>query len=81
MNIYLNNEENDNNKEKLLKIWFLGLPFWLRANMWKILIVNELNITEVLFQGYFQLANKEHENYNIIMKQKHNSSINCNINF
>jgi hypothetical protein len=81
LNIYLNNEENDNNKEKLLKIWFLGLSFWLRANMWKILIVNELNITEVLFQGYFQLANKEHENYNIIMKQKHNSSINCNINF
>ena len=79
LNIYLNNEENDNNKEKLLKIWFLGLPFWLRANMWKILIVNELNITEVLFQGYFQLANKEHENYNIIMKQKHNSSINCSM--
>ena len=79
LNINSNDEENDNNKEKLLNIWSLGLPFWLRANMWKIIIINELNITEVLFQGYFQLANKEQENYNIIIKQKHNISINCSM--
>ena len=71
----LNIESNNNNKEKILKIWSLGLPFWLRANMWKLVIVNELNITEVLFQGYIELVSKEREIYNV--KNKQNNSINC----
>ena len=72
-------ESNNNRKEKLLKIWSLGLPFWLRSNLWKLVIINELNITEVLFQGYSQLVAKEQEKYNAINKQKHNNSINCSI--
>ena len=70
---------NNNRKEKILKIWSFGLPFWLRPNIWKLVVVNELNITEVLFQGYSQLVAKEQEKYNIINKQKQNISINCSI--
>ena len=51
----------DKRKTKLLKIWSYGLPFWLRENMWKLIIRNELNISLVLFQGYFNLANDEYE--------------------
>ena len=69
---------NNNNHDKILKIWSLGLPFWLRANMWKLVILNELNITEILFQGYFQLVTKEQEKYNIMNKKKQNVSINFN---
>ena len=72
----LNLESNNNRKEKILKIWSLGLPFWLRANMWKLVIVNELNITEVLFQGYFHLVMNEKKIYNI---NKNNTSMNCSI--
>ena len=72
----LNLESNNNRKEKILKIWSLGLPFWLRANMWKLVIVNELNITEVLFQGYIQLVMNEKNIYNI---NKNNTSMNCSI--
>ena len=67
---------NSNNNEKILKIWSLGLPFWLRPYMWKLIIFNELNITEVLFQGYFQLVTKEQERYNILNKKKQNISLN-----
>ena len=35
--------------------------FWLRENMWKIIVGNELNISLILFQGYFNLANDEYE--------------------
>ena len=69
---------NNNNKNKIIKIWSLGLPFWLRANIWKLVILNELDITEVLFQGYFQLVNKEQEKYKIMNKKKQNISINFN---
>ena len=74
----INTNSNSNNKEKILKIWSFGLPFWLRANMWKLVIFNELNITEVLFQGYFQLVTKEQERYNILNKKKQNISFNYN---
>ena len=78
--INLNNEtNNNNNKEKILKIWSFGLPFWLRPNMWKLVIVNELNITEVLFQGYLELVAKEQKKYNMIIRQKHSNSINNNV--
>jgi len=78
INLNIEDNNNNNNKEKILKIWSFGLPFWLRPNMWKLVIVNELNITEVLFQGYLELVAKEQKNYNLINKQKHNNSINCN---
>ena len=57
--IYKPNE--DKRKTKLFKIWSLGLPFWLRDNIWKLIIGNELNISLILFQGYFNLANDEYE--------------------
>ena len=69
---------NNNNKDKIIKIWSLGLPFWLRPNIWKLVILNELDITEVLFQGYFQLVTKEQEKYNIMNKKKQNISIHFN---
>ena len=75
-----NNSNSNNNKENILKIWSLGLPFWLRANMWKLVIPNDLNITEVLFQGYFQLVTKEQERYNNLNKKKQNISFGNNIN-
>ena len=75
----LNMESNNTRKEKILKIWSLGLPFWLRANMWKLVIVNELNITEVLFQGYFHLVMSEKKLYNINNKNNNNTSMNCSI--
>jgi len=75
----LNMESNNTRKEKILKIWSLGLPFWLRANMWKLVIVNELNITEVLFQGYIHLVMSEKKLYNINNKNNNNTSMNCSI--
>ena len=56
--IYKPNE--DKRKTKLMKIWSLGLPSWLRENMWKLIIGNELNISLILIQGYFNLANDEY---------------------
>jgi hypothetical protein len=60
-NEFIYKPNDDKRKTKLFKIWSLGLPFWLRENMWKIIVGNELNISLILFQGYFNLANDEYE--------------------
>ena len=39
------------NNEEVLYLWSLGLPGWLRKNLWNIVIRNELEITKLLFQG------------------------------
>ena len=70
--IYKPNE--DKRKTKLIKIWSLGLPFWLRENMWKLIIGNELNISLSLFQGYFNLANDEYEK---LIEEKNNMINGC----
>ena len=59
----------DKRKIKIMKIWSLGLPSWLRENIWKLIIGNELNISLILLQGYFNLANDE---YLKIHKDKNN---------
>ena len=62
-NEYTLKENDDKGKIKLFKIWSLGLPFWLRENMWKIIIGNKLNISLILFQGLFNIANDEYKKY------------------
>jgi len=51
-------EENieilSSNNQEILYLWTLGLPSWLRKNLWNIVIENELAITENLFKGYSQ---------------------------
>ena len=42
------------NHEEILYLWTFGLPPWLRKNLWNIVIGNELEITENLFQGYIK---------------------------
>ena len=60
-NEFIYKPNDDKRKTKLFKIWSFGLPFWLRENMWKIIVGNELNISLILFQGYFNLADEEYE--------------------
>ena len=64
-NDYILKSNDNKGKVKLFKIWSLGLPFWLRENMWKIIIGNKLNISLILFQGFFNIANDEYEKYKI----------------
>ena len=64
-NQFIYNPNEDKRKTKLMKIWSLGLPSWLRENMWKLVIGNELNISIVLLQGYFNLANDEYQKIHI----------------
>ena len=64
-NEFIYKPNDDKRKTKLFKIWSLGLPFWLRESMWKIIVGNELNISLILFQGYFNLSNDEYENFQI----------------
>ena len=47
------------NNEEILYLWTLGLPPWLRKYLWNIVIWNELEITENLFQGYEKEIKKE----------------------
>lgn len=60
------------NHEEILYLWTLGLPSWLRRYLWNIVIVNELEITENLFQGYKNTIFKDYINY----KNIKNSNIN-----
>ena len=48
------------NHQKILYLWTLGLPTWLRKNLWNIVIGNELEITENLFQGYIKTIFREY---------------------
>lgn len=50
------------NQEEILYLWTLGLPPWLRKYLWNIVIGNELEITEVLFQGYIKTIYREYLN-------------------
>ena len=73
------------NKEEVLNLWTLGLPPWLRKNLWNIVIGNELEITENLFQGYIKTIFREdirkdnnsnnHINNNRISKSTFTSSL------
>ena len=69
-------EENikilQSNHEEILYLWTLGLPPWLRKNLWNIVVGNELEITQNLFQGYIKSLLAEYINYQNIQ----NSSIN-----
>ena len=60
------------NHEEILYLWTLGLPPWLRKNLWNIVVGNELEITQNLFQGYIKSLLTEYINYQNIQ----NSSIN-----
>ena len=59
-------EENieilQSNHEEILYLWTLGLPLWLRKNLWNIVIGNELEITENLFKGYIKTIFNEYIN-------------------
>ena len=61
------------NHEEILYLWTFGLPPWLRKNLWNIVIGNELEITENLFQGYVKAISKESAN-NLIRKTSINKS-------
>ncbi len=50
------------NKEEILYLWTLGLPPWLRKYLWNIVIGNELEITEALFQGFIKTIFREYIN-------------------
>ena len=50
------------NNEEILYLWTLGLPPWLRKYLWNIVIGNELEITELLFQGYIKTIFREYLN-------------------
>jgi len=69
------------NKEEVLHLWILGLPPWCRKNLWKLVISNELEITETLFQGYIKTIFREtiipnqNINNNKISKSSYNSSL------
>lgn len=69
------------NKEEVLHLWILGLPPWCRKNLWNIVISNELEITESLFQGYIKtifretIFTNENINNNRIAKSSYNSSL------
>ena len=69
MNKYNNLEENikilQSNNQEILYLWTLGLPNWLRKYLWNIIIGNEIEISEKLFQGYSKHINKESTNENI----------------
>ena len=56
MDKYLNIEENNeilnSNNQEIFYLWSLGLPTWLRKYLWNIVIGNELDISEKLFEGY-----------------------------
>lgn len=61
-------EENieilQDNNEEILYLWTLGLPTWLRKYLWNIIIGNELEITEILFQGYIKTIYREYSSIN-----------------
>ena len=63
MNKFENLEENINilksNNQEILYLWSLGLPNWIRKNLWSIVIGNELEISEKLFHGYTKQILKE----------------------
>ena len=63
------------NHEEILNLWTFGLPTWLRKNLWSIVIGNELEITENLFQGYVKAILKE-----LINNQNLNKSTNNRLN-
>ena len=67
------------NKEEVLHLWTLGLPPWCRKNLWNIVISNELEITETLFQGYIKTIFREtiipNKNINQISSTSYNSSL------
>ena len=64
------------NNEEIITLWKLGLPSWLRQNMWKIIIGNKLLITENLFQGYMKIIPPEYKNY---IKENNNILLSSNI--
>ena len=67
------------NNEEILYLWTLGLPPWLRKYLWNIVIGNELEITENLFQGYITAIQKEFlktsNTTNRISKSTYNTSL------
>ena len=85
MDKHLNLEENieiiKSNNQEILYLWGLGLPTWLRNNLWSIVIGNELDISKKLFEGYtkgiFSESNNESVlNLNKVNKSKNNYLIN-----
>ena len=77
MDKYENAEENieilNSNQQEILYLWTLGLPVWLRKYLWNIVIGNELDISEKLFQGYKEILKKS--NYkNILDSNNKNKS-------
>jgi hypothetical protein len=60
------------NHQEILNLWTFGLPPWLRKNLWNIVIGNELEITENLFQGYIKTIFREYIN----LQNSNNSGIN-----
>ena len=75
-NEFIYKPNDDKRKTKLFKIWSLGLPFWLRENMWKVIIGNELNISLSLFQGYYNLVNDEYKKFQVDYNNTINGSSN-----
>ena len=77
--IYSSLEENiiilKSNNQEILNLWGLGLPTWLRKNLWNIIIGNELEISEKLFNGYAKGIFNEFVN-NQQVKLKHITNIN-----
>jgi hypothetical protein len=45
---------NEKDRQEVAYLWFLGIPSWLRKNMWTLIISNNLNINENLFNFFLQ---------------------------
>ena len=73
MDKYESLEENikilNSNHQEILYLWTLGLPSWLRKYLWSIVIGNDLEISEKLFEGYSRQIVKESMNNNLSEKE------------
>lgn len=46
-------------KDQIVNLCSLGLPNWIRRDLWKILIGNQLDISETLLAGYIRIIDEE----------------------
>ena len=58
-------------KGNVVYLWFLGIPDWLRKKLWSLVISNNLNINENLF-NYFLMKNQEMDSHNDTTINKEN---------
>jgi hypothetical protein len=48
-------DDNEKEKQNVIYLWTLGIPDWLRKKLWSLVIGNDLEINENLFNFYLKL--------------------------